>query len=78
MIKVNGKEIKIEHFPDGTQRLKLNCELYEKEYMKLFKRSFIKPREKRLIELSALGLLNYTNDRVMLTEKGHKLIMNKV
>ena len=33
MIKVNGEEIKIEHFPDGTQRLKMNCEFCEKEYV---------------------------------------------
>lgn len=31
MIKVNGEEIKIEHFPDGTQRLKMNCEYLKKE-----------------------------------------------
>lgn len=33
MIKVNGEEIKIEHFPDGTQRLNINCEYLEKQYI---------------------------------------------
>lgn len=33
MIKVNGQEIKIEHFPDGTQRLNINCEYLEERYV---------------------------------------------
>ena len=33
MIEVNGQEIKIEHFPDGTQRLKIDCEYIKKEYI---------------------------------------------
>ena len=31
MIKINGDEVKIEHFPDGTQRLNIK-NIYEADY----------------------------------------------
>lgn len=31
MIKINGDEVKIEHFPDGTQRLNIK-NIYESDY----------------------------------------------
>lgn len=53
--------------------LRLKDGICERDYCERFNKSFIKEREEKLAALSALGLLNYSSERVALTEKGFYL-----
>ena len=66
MIRLNGDEVKIEHFPDGTQRLNLK-RIYEADYSDNDIEWFYEKEEelsaliyiaKHIQNLSYVGLLN--------------------